>query len=119
MRLASIRFGASISADDELTHDGCDGALGGFSGGDELLISGIEFGVVTGGDKGGPKSACLTPASAADVAFAFPLAGLSRDPCEACEGRGLLVLEPAEFELGCSELIAGPRPAQNTIPFDA
>ena len=82
-----------------------------------MLISGIEFGVISGDDKGGHKSACLTLASAADEALVSAGQIVARS-LRGLRGRELLVLEPSEFEHCSNELIVDPRPDQNTIPFD-
>lgn len=71
-----------ISKDYELSHDGCDGDLGGFSRSGHCLIFGFHVGVVACGNEGWHvKGLAQDSASAADVALASVLsvvAGLQR-----------------------------------------
>ena len=76
---AAVSFEQGIGRDDHLSHDRGDGDFRGFSGGDQLLVFGLEIGVVASGDEcqhveGLPDVG--TPS--ADEALTFPLAGLSR-----------------------------------------
>ena len=57
---ASIDFEECIGGDDELPHHCCDADLGWLSGVDELLIFGLEFGVVSAATMAGMRSARLT-----------------------------------------------------------
>ena len=110
MRPASIGFEQGVRGDDELSHDGGDGDLGGLPGSNELLIFCLEIGIVPGGDEGRHiESLPHVGASATDEALAFPLSGLSSDGGETGEGCGLLVLEAAEFGHGGDELVGGQR----------
>ena len=68
-----------------------------FSGGDEFVAEGFEDGVVTSGDEGAHvEGGTDDGASAADAAFAFPLAGLAGPGGEAGEGGDLAAVEQAE-----------------------
>ena len=105
MRPALIGFQQGVGCDNELSHDGGDGDLGGLSGGDELLVLGLEVGVISSGDEGRHvKGLSYVGASSSDEALTFPLTGLPRDWGEAGERCSLLVLEGSEFGHGGDEL---------------
>lgn len=107
---ASICFEQCVCGDDELSHDGGDGDLGGFSCCDELLVFGFQVRVVARCDEGRHvESLPDIAASAAYEALAFPLPGLARDGSEAGERCGLLVLEGAKLGHRGDDLIGGQR----------
>lgn len=75
-----VCFEQGIGGDDELTHNGGDGDFGGFAGGDELLVFGLEVWIEAGGDQSRHVEglADVGPATANET-LAFPLAGLAGD----------------------------------------
>ena len=108
---ASICFEQGVCGDDELSHDGGDGDLGGFSCCDELLVFGLQVRVVASSDEGRHvESLPDIGSAAADEALAFPCAGLSCHRSETGEASGLLVLEATEFGHRGDELVGSERP---------
>lgn len=105
-----------IGKDDELSHDGDDGDLGRFSGGDEGLIFGFHVGVEAGCDEGWHVE-CLAQdgTTASDMATPAMLAAVSGNGRKPSEAGDLLVLQLAELGHfdehgnGCQRADAGDR----------
>jgi hypothetical protein len=107
---AAVCFEQGVGGDDEFAHDGGDGDLGWFSGGDELLVLCFEVWVEARSDECWHVE-CLphVGATTSDEALAFPLSGLSRDGGKTGERCGLFVLKAAQFGHGGDELVGGQR----------
>src|SRR5215216_3985888 len=80
-----------VGEHDELSGDGNDGELGGFSGGDEAIEEGFHIGVEAGGGDGGEiEDAPYVGSAAPDDADTLALAGLISDGGEAGQHADLL-----------------------------
>jgi len=87
-----------IHQDDEFTHDGSQGDLGGFACQPEALIKLLEGLVAAGGDEGGHVEGPADGRTAAtNGSAAPPLATFAGMGCQAGQGRGLAPVEGAQF----------------------